>query len=67
MHINCAALPAALISELFGHEARGPLQVRCARRFGKFEHGRGGTVFLDEIDSLPHELQAKLLTAIQNV
>ncbi|MCV2875295.1 sigma-54 dependent transcriptional regulator [Rhodobacteraceae bacterium XHP0102] len=66
VHINCAALPAALIeSELFGHEA-GAFAGAMRPRFGKFEHGRGGTVFLDEIDSLPLELQAKLLTAIQN-
>ena len=66
VHINCAALPAALIeSELFGHEA-GAFAGAMRPRYGKFEHGRGGTVFLDEIDSLPLELQAKLLTAIQN-
>lgn len=66
VHINCAALPADLIeSELFGHEA-GAFAGALRARFGKFEHGRGGTVFLDEIDSLPIALQAKLLTVIQN-
>lgn len=66
VHINCAALPADLIeSELFGHEA-GAFAGATRARFGKFEHARGGTVFLDEIDSLPGPLQAKLLHAIQN-
>jgi len=66
MHINCAALPGELIeSELFGHEA-GAFPGAMRARFGKFEAARGGTVFLDEIDSLPLPLQAKLLHAIQN-
>lgn len=65
-HINCAALPADLIeNELFGHEA-GAYPGAMRARFGKFEAARGGTVFLDEIDSLPLPLQAKLLHAIQN-
>ncbi|PWG17386.1 sigma-54-dependent transcriptional regulator [Salibaculum griseiflavum] len=66
VHINCAALPADLIeSELFGHEA-GAYPGATRARFGKFEHARGGTVFLDEIDAMSQPLQAKLLTAIQN-
>ena len=66
MHINCAALPSDLIeSELFGHEA-GAFAGAMRTRIGRFEAARGGTVFLDEIDSLPRPLQAKLLHAIQN-
>ncbi|MFT4619478.1 MAG: two-component system C4-dicarboxylate transport response regulator DctD [Sulfitobacter sp.] len=66
VHINCAALPEALIeSELFGHEA-GAYPGATRARYGKFEHGRGGTIFLDEIDSLPLPLQGKLLHAVQN-
>lgn len=66
VHINCAALPADLIeSELFGHEA-GAFAGAARARFGKFEHARGGTVFLDEIDAMSQPVQAKLLTAIQN-
>jgi len=65
-HINCAALPADLIeSELFGHEA-GAFAGAMRTRIGRFEAARGGVVFLDEIDSLPLPLQAKLLHAIQN-
>jgi len=66
VHINCAALPADLIeSELFGHEA-GAFAGAVRARFGKFEHARGGTVFLDEIESMSQPVQAKLLHAIQN-
>ncbi|MBO6637780.1 MAG: sigma-54-dependent Fis family transcriptional regulator [Roseitalea sp.] len=66
VHINCAALPEALIeSELFGHEA-GAFPGATRARYGKFEHARGGTVFLDEIESMPRPMQAKLLHAIQN-
>lgn len=65
VHINCAALPDALIeSELFGHEA-GAFPGATRARFGKFEHGRGGIIFLDEIESMAQQVQAKLLHAIQ--
>jgi two-component system C4-dicarboxylate transport response regulator DctD len=63
--INCAALPADMIeSELFGHE-HGAFNGAIRARVGKFEHARRGTVFLDEVDSLPLPLQAKLLHAIE--
>ena len=66
VHINCAALPMDLVeTELFGHEA-GAFAGAMRARFGKFEHARQGTVFLNEIDSLPVSVQAKLLHAIQD-
>ena len=66
VHINCGALPANLVeSELFGHEA-GAFQGAMRARIGRFEAARGGTVLLDEIDSLSPSLQAKLLHAVQN-
>lgn len=65
VHINCAALPLDLVeTELFGHEA-GAFPGAMRARFGKFEFARQGTIFLDEVDSLPVPVQAKLLHAIQ--
>jgi two-component system, NtrC family, C4-dicarboxylate transport response regulator DctD len=62
--IDCAALPAALIeSELFGHEA-GAFPGALRPRFGKFEHARGGTILLDDIASMPPDLQGKLVRVI---
>lgn len=66
VHINCAALPVDLVEiELFGHEM-GAFPSAVRSRFGKFEHARGGTVFLDEVETLPLSVQAKLLHAVQN-
>jgi transcriptional regulator with PAS, ATPase and Fis domain len=66
VEINCAALPPALIeSELFGYE-RGSFTDAKSARAGLFETADGGTLFLDEIGALPTDLQAKLLTAIED-
>jgi len=63
--INCGAVPENLIeSELFGHEA-GAFTGANKQRIGKFEYANGGTVFLDEIESMPLQLQVKLLRVLE--
>ncbi|BCH32766.1 Fis family transcriptional regulator [Mesorhizobium sp. L-8-10] len=63
--INCAALPESIFeSEVFGH-AKGAFTGALSDRQGKFEHADGGTIFLDEIESMPLGLQAKILRVLQ--
>jgi len=63
--INCAAIPHEIFeSELFGHEA-GAFTGARMKRIGKFEFADGGTVFLDEVESMPLDAQAKVLRVLQ--
>ncbi|HEV8078704.1 MAG TPA: sigma-54 dependent transcriptional regulator [Marinobacter sp.] len=63
--INCGAVPENLIeSELFGHEA-GAFTGAEKRRIGKIEHAHQGTLFLDEVESMPMALQIKLLRVLE--
>ena len=63
--INCGAVPENLIeSELFGHEA-GAFTGAEKRRIGKIEHAHKGTLFLDEVESMPVPLQVKLLRVLE--
>jgi two-component system response regulator AtoC len=63
--INCPALPDTMIeSELFGHEA-GAFTGAQKRKPGLIEVADGGILFLDEISSTKPEMQAKLLTVIE--
>ena len=63
--LNCAAIPESLFeAELFGHES-GAFTSAQGKRIGRIEHADGGSLFLDEIESMPLAQQAKLLRVIQ--
>jgi DNA-binding NtrC family response regulator len=65
IEVNCAALPRTLLeSELFGYE-HGAFTGARGRHRGLIEQAHGGTLFLDEIGEMDLELQAKLLTAVE--
>ena len=64
--VNCAAIPETLLeAELFGYE-RGAFTDARQAKAGLFQTAHGGTLFLDEIGLLPENLQAKLLTALED-
>lgn len=65
--VNCAAIPSGLLeSELFGYEGGAFTGAKKEGQPGKFELADCGTIFLDEINSLPLDMQAKLLRTLQN-
>ena len=64
--MNCAGFaPTILEDEMFGH-VRGAYTGANTDREGRFEHADHGTLFLDEIGDMPHDMQAKLLRALEN-
>lgn len=66
LKINCAAIPESLMeSELFGYEPGAFTGAQTKGKTGLVEAAEGGTLFLDEISELPLNLQAKILTLIQ--
>ncbi len=66
IEINCASIPGHLLeAELFGYE-RGAFTDAKQRKIGLVDAADGGTLFLDEIGEMELQLQAKLLTLLEN-
>ncbi|MBV7274504.1 sigma 54-interacting transcriptional regulator [Clostridium sp. PL3] len=64
--VNCAAISESLLeSELFGYEEGAFTGARKGGKPGLFELAHGGTIFLDEINSISFNLQAKLLRVLE--
>jgi psp operon transcriptional activator len=63
--LNCSALTETLLeSELFGHEA-GAFTGADRRHVGRFELADDGTLFLDELATIPWRMQEKILRVIE--
>lgn len=64
--VNCSAIPENLLeSELFGYDEGAFTGAKKGGKMGLFELAHKGTIFLDEISSLPISLQSRLLRVLQ--
>ena len=65
IRVSCAALNREILeSELFGHE-KGAFTGAVKTRRGRFELANGGSIFLDDVDDIPLDMQVKLLRVLQ--
>ncbi len=62
--VNCAAIPENLLEGILFGTSKGVF-TGALDKSGLFEKANGGTIFLDELDSMPLTLQAKLLRVVQ--
>ena len=62
--INCAAIPENLLEGILFGTSKGAF-TGAINKSGLFEQADGGSIFLDELDSMPLTLQVKLLRVIQ--
>lgn len=66
VRLNCTTIPPNLAeAELFGYEGGSFTGASRTGKIGKFEAAKGGSIFLDEINSLPLNIQPKLLRVLQ--
>ena len=66
VRVNCSAIPKDLLeSELFGYEKGAFTGAKKEGKAGKFEMANGGTIFLDEIGTMPLGMQVKILRVLQ--
>ncbi len=66
VELNCGAIPENLLeSELFGYEKGAFTGANNKGKIGLFEIANGGTIFLDEISTIPLHLQVKILRVLQ--
>ncbi len=64
MTVNCAAIPATLLEGILFGTSKGAFTGALDKK-GLFEEANNGVLYLDELDSMPLELQAKLLRTLQ--
>ncbi len=67
VEVNCNAIaPTLFESELFGYVGGAFTGAQKEGKVGFFEAANKGTIFLDEIGEIPHDIQVKLLHVLQN-